>query len=291
VADQGSGKTGKPVDLKSGSFPELAWTDGERGDSLLALAAFACAQAQGSVDWYFSKRRRKQQGGMVLRVGAILSTAVAGVLPIFGELYGKVLDDGKVPGIAPGWSTIFIALAGLLVLLDKFWGFTSAWIRFLQTGQELSAKLDTFRMDWEAHRCAWKAGRPDDAQVAAGLDLCRAFVNEVHAVVRLETAQWAAEFQSMIKQIEESSREAASARGTGAVDLQVTNGDQCDGGWRLGVDGGPLQARRGKAVSLKLSPGIHTLAAEGKIGGKDLRVEKSVKVTGGQVTAVSLTLE
>jgi hypothetical protein len=43
---------------------------------------------------------------------------------------------------------LFLALAAAFVATDKFFGFSSGWIRYIRTGQVLMKELAEFRMDW-----------------------------------------------------------------------------------------------------------------------------------------------
>jgi hypothetical protein len=73
--------------------------------------------------------------------------------------------------------------------------------------------------------------------------------------------------------------------------VQVTNGDQCQNGWKLRIDDGSEAAYSGKTVALpKIQPGIRTIRVFGAINGAEKRDEKSVSVPSGGVEKVELTL-
>ncbi len=179
-------------------FPALAWEPGAWPKSLDALFRYAVGEAERAMAWYDGKRRRAQRAGRLLRLGAILATSVAGVTPILSELFER---DGR-PVVDPLWAAFLLALAGILVLLDRFWGCTSAWVRYVLAAQELAVALDAFRIDWERHKLAWDARGEDTETAQAMLDRCRTFLVQVRAVVRQETDTWAAEFQHVLEQID-----------------------------------------------------------------------------------------
>ncbi len=63
----------------------------------------------------------------MLRVSAIACGAVAAILPILSQIY--TTDDKAA--IAPGWAAVALAGAAALVGLDRYFGFSSGWTRFM----------------------------------------------------------------------------------------------------------------------------------------------------------------
>jgi hypothetical protein len=84
----------------------------------------------------------------LLRLGAILAVAVAGLIPLIGEL----LKRNDKLWLSPAWATVALALAGLLIAIDRFGGYTSGWIRYVRTAQKLTSLQGEFRLDWEEYR-------------------------------------------------------------------------------------------------------------------------------------------
>lgn len=193
--------------------------------------------------------------------------------------------------IEPVWASIVLGVAAALVVLDRFFGFTTSWIRYISAELHLRQILDEFRFDWEAEVASWKSVTPSDEQVQKALARCRAFATQVNGIVREETNLWVAEFQDTLKQLDESVKAKAAAAAPGAVSLLVTNGDQSQGDWTVSVDDGATRNAHGKTAAIQgLAPGIHTVRVEGTIGGKAVRAEKPVPVAAGGVTSVELTL-
>lgn len=196
----------KPADLEPARFPFLSWEPGERSKSLEQLHGYVTDEAARALEWYYRKRRAMQRGGRCLRLGAILATGAAGVTPLLAELLER---DGQ-PAVEPLWAAFQLAIAGLLVLLDRFWGFTSAWVRYLRAAQALTTALDAFRIDWESHKLAQADGDPDQEQTQARIDRCKTFLLQVRAVVRRETEAWAREFQNVLEEIEGATQPSLS---------------------------------------------------------------------------------
>jgi hypothetical protein len=192
----------KPADLETVPFPSLSWAPEDRTKSLAALVGYATGEAERAIDWYYWKRRRMQRWGRGLRLAAILATSAAGVTPLLAEL----IERYGSPAIEPLWAALLLAVAGILVLLDRFWGCTSAWVRYMLAAQEISAALDAFRMDWESHKLLWEGVDSDVEQAQVTIDRCRSFLSGVRSVVRTETDAWATEFHKVLEQIDGATR-------------------------------------------------------------------------------------
>jgi hypothetical protein len=191
-----------PADLRPIPFPSLSWAAEDRAKSLAALVDYATGEAERAIDWYYWKRGRMQRWGRGLRLGAILATSAAGVTPLLAEL----MDRNGSPTIEPLWAALLLAVAGILVLLDRFWGCTSAWVRYMLAAQEISAALDAFRIDWESHKLLSDGLDADVEQAQVTIDRCRTFLGRVRTVVRTETDSWATEFHKVLDQIEGATR-------------------------------------------------------------------------------------
>jgi hypothetical protein len=199
--------------LEPSRFPDLVWEPGAWAKSQDALFCYAVGEAERALAWYERKRGRAQRAGRGLRLGAILATSAAGVTPLLSELLER---DGQ-PLIDPLWAAFLLALAGILVLLDRFWGCTSAWVRYVRAGQDLVLALDSFRIEWERRKLAWGPDAEDPDAAQAMLECCRLFLVHVRTVVRQETEAWAAEFQHVLEQIDRVTPASAPPRSREAL--------------------------------------------------------------------------
>jgi hypothetical protein len=116
-------------------------------------------------------------------------------------------------------------------------------------------------------------------------------VMDVDSIVQRETGQWVTEFQNALAQIETATKEIAPHKPLGAVAVTVTNGDQCDNGWELRVDGGTQHACRGKDFSIRdVTAGIHNVSVKGDTGNGQSQSTKPVVVKDGQIVTIEFTL-
>jgi hypothetical protein len=278
----------KPKDIKLPDFPQLLWEENKIPASLDLLYEYVIRYAIASSNWYSERRSTKKNIGFLLRLGAVIGTATAGIIPILGEIFKK---DNDVPLINPAWSTVAIAIVALFIAIDNFGGYTSGWIRYMLTEQKINELIAGFRFQWEKNKLARISGNVSLDFVAKAVESCELFLFKVYEEVRNETGAWAAEFQTAIKEIEKTTKMVSATHELGAIDLEVSNGDECENGWTVRLDDKPEKDCQGKFVSLPdLTPKIHTVRIEGKIAGKPVAKEKSVAVISGQVIHVVLQL-
>jgi len=184
--------------------PSLAWTPEARTASVEAMVAYVSEVAEQSIAWYLRRKQEKQTGALILRLTAILATSLAGLIPILAQISST---DGR-------------PIAAASVVLDRFYGFSSAWMRFTGTELKVRSALHDLHLDWQS-RLAASGGSLRDEDVGPALAMCRAFVANIDGLVQDETAIWIAEFSNVVKEVDESARSHAETRR-----IKDANGDQ-----------------------------------------------------------------
>lgn len=180
-------KRQRAKDLGKLDLPKLDW--GEPGKTLDAVFDHAIAHAKEAEGWYMKERGWKRIGGRVLRFVAIVLAGVAALIPILSEIY----SDGGKPGIPPAWSSVALLLAATLVGFDRFFGFSTAWSRFLSAGLEIGRLRHDFEFEWQELAVA-----PQAAEPLSRLQLAHRLVKEVDKIVAQETGAWKSEFQAAL---------------------------------------------------------------------------------------------
>jgi hypothetical protein len=95
-------------------------------------------------------------------------------------------------------ASMFAAIAVGCIALDKFFGFSSGWMRSMSAMLELQDKIESFEFAWARERLKRGASSPTPESQAADLDMIAAFVSSVSGVIRSETEAWAGEFKSVL---------------------------------------------------------------------------------------------
>jgi hypothetical protein len=178
---------------------ELDWSDERRSEPLLVVFNHSVGLASEAEAWYRRERPPKSRWGRALRVGAIVLAGVAAVLPILTQIS---TNDGE-PTIAPGWAAVALAAAATLVALDRYFGFSSGWMRFMTAELKLTHLRHDFEYAWQAARAT--AHTPaSEGEVAAMLALARGLVLAVDDAIADETLAWTTEFRSALQRAEQS---------------------------------------------------------------------------------------
>jgi hypothetical protein len=188
-------------DLRADGFPELVWEPGKLAAPLNALYQFTVNYATSAQDWYVRNRRVLRFGSRSLRIWAILLTTVAGIVPLLAQML-----EGTCIKIHPLWTAVALALVGTLLALDKFWGATSGWVRYVLAEQELAVAKDKFRSEFELARVSWNSLEPTAEQAQAMVKRCAEFMAQIHGIVSAETKNWASEFAEAARQIEQRAK-------------------------------------------------------------------------------------
>ncbi|MCR9245568.1 MAG: SLATT domain-containing protein [bacterium] len=270
---------------KPGDLPRnLDWSDDARADSVAQLHAYAVAQAESSIGWYWRHAKKDRWKGRLLRVLAILLTTCGGLVPL---LIGAGID-----WLGQQWGYVCLAAAGAALALDRFFGHSSAWIRYVTTATDLETGLMKFHMEWAQLRANLGGAQLTTESVTPLLNRLQALLAFVRATVEGETKTWASEYRSTISEIDKKVEAGLKEQRPGGIELTVDNAGDAEAGVRVLLDGVPMQTITNTTATLKpVFPGNHELRVEGTIGGKPHAGSKIVAVTAGAVVPVALTLK
>lgn len=170
-------------DLHPSDLPQLDWTD--PSGSLSTIHTYVDAEAKRVEEWYRVERKPKKRAGRVLRLTAILLGGAGAVLPLLGE----VLGHDNVPAFAPAWASLALVLAGVALALDRYFGFSDSWTRFMVAQLEAGKVKHHFGLEWEAKRAA--GATPSEL-----VGVAQATMESLDQVVDRETNVWSTEFRA-----------------------------------------------------------------------------------------------
>lgn len=283
-----------PTDLKVHLLGRLPWDETDREASLHAVYDHVTLRASEAAQWYLDGKRWKKRFARIFRGAIILLVAAAGIHPLIVQMVpeGATFNPVQWVLLQPVWSAILLAMAGLLLAYDQFFGFSSAWVRYVRASQRIHGMVDRFEMDWSIARNAWRARPVTQAEAAAMLQRARTFIESVGNVVQEETDQWSREFQASLKQVEEALKTERTRLESGALQVRVENGDQCQGGWTLSIEGVEDRHCQGKTAAVSNLPaGSRTVRVRGTLPAKEGHAEAIAHIPTGGVAQVTLTVE
>jgi hypothetical protein len=181
--------------------PTVTWTDDKLAESLDKIFKYVFGRAESATRWYQNAKQPMKRGGQYLRVGAILAGVAAGLIPLIGPI---AYPDQDVPKHFLAWAPVILAFAGLLILLDKYLGCTSAWVRYVSADVRLQKAMTAYVSDTNLLRSQWAAGKPSRPDAKMFLDRTKTFATEIDQAVAEETQQWIDEFKTALKKVDET---------------------------------------------------------------------------------------
>jgi hypothetical protein len=301
------GWASKDIESEGNVIP--IWDPAEPARSLAEIHSYVISEASKSIGWYWGAKRWKARFSQIIRFLAWILASVAGLLPVFGDLFkdhipkALQLNDGL-------WASLLLGVAAALFGLDKAFGYSSGWARYVLTATNIRRALEEFRLDWTDLMA--KAGTSLTGENAALLiERAKKFRVDVETFVMEETKDWVMEFQSNMAQMEKDvaaqvstlnaqveksnqSREAGSQ--PGLIEITVPNADKADAGIvHIKLDGSTkveadLQPGSKTFAKENISPGQYRLVISAKVGSKDVSAETPVVIKAGEILKTQLLL-
>jgi hypothetical protein len=151
------------------------------------------AVVDDKIHWYHTWRRNRGRLANIIRVLAVALLAVSTLIP-----YGATLDT-KNPTVYLSLGYLLAGLGGGLLLLDRFYGFSNSWLRFVLTGMDLENIRNAFVENWQI---LYINSLPlTKTGVSNLVNALLVFQETFHGVVKAETETWAREFQQNMKDL------------------------------------------------------------------------------------------
>ena len=127
----------------------LPWDAQHIQESLDRLYQFTVEEAKRTESWYWKNAGKKSFWARNLRVLAIIATAIGGIFPVVSQI---ITDANGNPWISPAWASVVLAIGGTCLALDRFYGFSSGWVRFMTTALNIQAWSKEFQYEWQQQR-------------------------------------------------------------------------------------------------------------------------------------------
>jgi len=190
-------------------FPEINWkSDGDIANGLTSLYKHAEARALSMIAWYLRAKVSKSRWSRWLRLLTIVLGTLGGLAPIIDSAGFA----GRVPFGGPDATDLgflMLGLAAACVAVDKLFGFSSGWMRYITTSMAIQEDLSHLRMDWAEMMVRSRKLPLSTADIVKQITRLRSFLDTIDGRVVQETRAWIAEFQTSLADIE---RAAADGR-------------------------------------------------------------------------------
>jgi hypothetical protein len=192
----------RDVDLGLATFPPLTWSRNEIRRSLDELYAWSERLATDAINWYLTEKKRKARWSRGLRALALLLATAGGAVPIVALAAGHAT--------AGNWGFLLLALAAGCWAFDRFFGYSSSWLRYMATATSLRTQLVEYQTAWAKEMVAMAAREPDRTDAVRLIDFVRTFAWNVNDTIRVETEAWLVEFHTRLTELESRLQQSES---------------------------------------------------------------------------------
>lgn len=170
-------------------------------DKLDVLYLHVENKARKMIGWYINKKRSPARWSRWLRFLAIMFAGIGGLCPLLQNLGGYNFNQ---------LGYVALGLMAAILGFDKFFGFSSAWMRYMLTQIRLQKMFAEFQLEWLKRRSfVDKDLSKEKAEELFGF--LQAFQVSLLAEVEQEIQSWVAEFQSNLLQLDKASTEHTAA--------------------------------------------------------------------------------
>jgi hypothetical protein len=287
----------------------LTWDPADPAASLKRICAVVEAEAATAYNWYWVRKKWKRIPAQWIQFLALTLTALAGLAPVIVQVWRSF--NPQLPTYDTGpIATLCVGFAASLLGLDKAFGCSTGWVRFVMAATSIIRLLQEFRMDWIAltAKCANPPGIDDQT---AMLQRAKDFIGALQNIVVQESKDWAAEFQNNMAQMErdiktqldtlkaqvdKNAQDKQDAAKPGAIELTVSNaastdGNRCD----VTLEGANVKLTEALANStvwtrIGVAPGQYKATVDAKIGGKPVSTSAVLTVAAGETCKATVAL-
>jgi hypothetical protein len=187
-------KRQRDPDLDLTTFPPLNWSRSEIRHSLDELYAWSERLAIDAINWYMTEKRRKARHSRRLRGASLILATAGGAVPVVALAAGRPA--------AGNWGFVLLALAAGCIAYDRFFGYSSSWLRYMATATSLRAQLVEYQTAWTKEMVAMAGREPDRTDAVRLVEFIRTFAWKVNDTIRVETEAWLVEFHTRLTELD-----------------------------------------------------------------------------------------
>ncbi|MXV16023.1 SLATT domain-containing protein [Hufsiella ginkgonis] len=245
------------------------------------------AETLGQAEWYQSRKQNKSRWSQTIRFASIVLIGLGGIFPLIGTINFR-----SGPVVVTNWGYIAIAIAGVLIFLDKFFGFSSTWIRYINAEMEIRKLLKEFTSKWQIEMarielCNVELTYEKTVELLVSLRDFRSVIDEL---VKQETLIWTSEFQSNIAELQKIANTRTEATQPGAVRVVLKDHTAYQD---ISIKPGQMESRPftgGQSLLKNMSVGPHEicLTAKKKTGQSIVIVKGVVDVEANKTAELQL---
>jgi hypothetical protein len=305
----------RSYNINSPQWTPPSWQPDQVQKCLDSMRQYAENDVESAIRWYYAKKPWKAWASQLLKFLILLATALGGLLPIVSAtgIFSSHLPEAQrqlrnLQVNQIGY--LCFGLAAAFLAFDKYFGYSTGWMRYMTTAMSLETALRTFRLDWARMTSGLAGASPSGAALETLLQKIQDFCVVGRTLIEKETQAWVIEFQTNLSQLEKDakaamdsaraavetaqkeSRAASDSTRPGAIDLTVENVLDTDLGYDVFINGELRKsAVTGKTCAImNVVPGLLELSVIAVVSGSPAHASQIVNVAAGVAMKVSITL-
>ena len=217
--------------------------------------------------WY---RRLRITHGLTTRFFRFTAICLLGfgtIYPIFAK--GQNLE----------WGYVCLAIGSLILLMDKYFGISTSFVRFYRAEIEIINYSRIFAEDWEIEMVKSDSNFSKD-NILNLLNVAKRFRESVSTIIASETTAWATEFNAQISELQQELMKKESTYKVGNLSVILNNADDY-ANMVLSLDQAASMKLNGNtsAVFRNVSIAPHTVSFKGDKGNQKIEFSKNIDVT------------
>lgn len=204
-----SDESKKAKNVEPDLIPLLPWGSAvEKQESIKHFYEMVQVKYQSVINWYLQRKSGKRCAAQWLRcLSIILISLAAAGLAVTAANAGE--NWARWPGTI---SSIFLFIAAGLIAYDRFFGFSSSWIRFILTAITFQKELNRFQI--EVNRLSLLENQNRDEILKLKMEQIQGAYDFLYSELQGESHQWAEEFRGHLdRSITELVEEIKAGRG------------------------------------------------------------------------------
>jgi hypothetical protein len=178
----------------------LAWDElkGKTVDEALAIIYERIKQTSNEMCvWYWKSIKSKKRMSLLARTFGVVFLVIGTILPILSALWES--DTDKLAFTQFGVAAL--AFAGLWALVDRIFGWSSGWMRYIITVTSMENLIKTYHWAWGSY-IASKESPLEKSDLKVLFDMTINLQNELIKLLSDETSKWVVEFNASISLME-----------------------------------------------------------------------------------------
>ncbi|WP_281635563.1 SLATT domain-containing protein [Flavobacterium marginilacus] len=182
-------------------IPLSDWDNQEAKKKVNEIYTQAILLAKSKIKWYEKQRVWKGRVSKWIRFFAILLLMCSSLVPYIS------LHSNDPENLYIGY--FLAALAGGILLFDKYYGFSNSWIRFTLIKMDLENMTNSFIVNWQVLYLNNFPLAPEGFAIM--IDAQLKFQESFNNAIRKETETWAKEFQENLAELAASIKSHSEA--------------------------------------------------------------------------------